>query len=299
MADFVGNLKQQYRQGSVLTRLIYINVALFLLLNIVYIIFTLFNADLYKLKLHTWLEIPSDLHQFITHAWTLFSYMFIHFDTLHLLFNMLWLYWFGQIFLTVYSEKQMLGLYLFGGIAGGLLFLLSYNVFPYFEDKVGMMCGASASILAIVTATAFRLPNYRIHLFLFGAIPLKYIALITIGIDLMSVTSTNSGGHIAHLGGALMGYIFLIFSEKGKDLTAPLNRFIDKIVTWRKGRHIHIKKKKGESHVKGRPESDDDYRRRKKNEENDLNAILDKIKQSGYTALTTEEKRRLFEHGKK
>ncbi len=289
--SIIDNLKRQYRQGSTLVQLIYINVALFLLLNVVLIILTLFNIE--GSAFLSFIEIPSNLHQFITHPWTLFTYMFVHLNTFHILFNMLWLYWFGQIFLTVFNEKQMVGLYLLGGMAGGLLFLLSYNLFPYFKGSESIMCGASASILAIVTATAFRLPNYRINLLLIGAVPLKYIALITIAIDLTSVTSTNSGGHIAHLGGALMGYLFLIYTEKGKDLTAPLNRLIDKIVTWRKGRHINPPKKKS-----GRPESDDDYRRRKKNDEDELNAILEKIKQSGYTALTTEEKRKLFEHGK-
>ncbi len=293
MADFIGNLKRQYQQGSILLRLIYINVALFILLNIVIVALTLFNVT--STAFLSYIEIPSNLHHFITHPWTLFTYMFVHIDTLHILFNMLWLYWFGQIFLTVFNEKQMLGLYLLGGIAGGMLFLLSYNLFPYFKGTESIMCGASASILAIVTATAFRLPNYRINLLLIGSIPLKYIALITIIIDLMSVTSTNSGGHIAHLGGALMGYLFLIYTEKGKDLTSPINRLIDKIVTWQKGRGMRPKK----STKSNRPESDNEYRTRKKNEEDDLNAILEKIKQSGYTTLSTEEKRRLFEHGKK
>ncbi len=290
--SIIDNLKQQYRQGSALLKLIYINVALFLLLNIVHIILTLFNIESYSLL--SFIEIPSNPHLFITRPWTLVTYMFVHLEIFHILFNMLWLYWFGQIFLTVFNEKQMVGLYLLGGITGGLLFLLSYNIFPYFKGNESIMCGASASILAIVTATAFRLPNYRINLLLIGSIPLKYVALITIIIDLMSVTSTNSGGHIAHLGGAFMGYLFLVYTEKGKDLTAPINRLIDKIVTWWKGRHINPPKRKNR-----RPESDDDYRRRKKNEEDELNTILEKIKQSGYTSLTAEEKHRLFEHGKK
>ncbi len=286
--SIIDTLKQKYQQGSMLLRLIYINVALFLLLNLVVIVLTLFNigSDTFL----SFIEIPSNLHLFITRPWTLFTYMFVHFEILHILFNMLWLYWFGQIFLTVFSEKQMLGLYLLGGIAGGLLYLLSYNIFPYFAGTNSIMCGASASILAIVTATAFRLPNYRINLLFVGAISLKYVAIITIVIDLLSVTSSNSGGHIAHLGGALMGYIFLICFEKGKDLTAPINRLIDKIVTWWKGRTIRPKKKEGK-----RPESDDEYRRRKNAEEDEINAILEKIKRSGYSSLTPEEKRRLLE----
>lgn len=110
----------------------------------------------------------------------------------------------------------MVGLYLLGGIAGGLLYLLSYNLFPYFDGKEGLMCGASASIIAIVVATAFRMPDYKVNLLFLGAISLKYIALVTIVIDLLSVTSANGGGHIAHLGGALLGYWFIVRWEKGK-----------------------------------------------------------------------------------
>ena len=220
-ASIIDNLKRQFGQGSVLLKLIYINVAVFLLLRIAGVVLLLFNIDLSIVL--PYIEMPSDPYEFITHPWTLLTYMFVHYDVWHILFNMLWLYWFGQIFLTAFGEKQMVGLYLWGGIAGGLLYLLSYNLFPYFEGKQGLMCGASASIIAIVVATAFRMPDYKINLLFLGAISLKYIAIVTILIDLLSVTSANGGGHIAHLGGALLGYWFIVRWEKGKDLTAPLN----------------------------------------------------------------------------
>ena len=224
--------------------------------------------------------------------------MFVHYDVWHILFNMLWLYWFGQIFLMSFSEKQMVGLYLLGGIAGGLLYLLSYNLFPYFDGKEGLMCGASASIIAIVVATAFRMPDYKVNLLFLGAISLKYIALVTIIIDLLSVTSANGGGHIAHLGGALLGYWFIVRWEKGKDLTAPVNKLIDKIVTGFKPRP-KIKVSRPSNRSSSRPETDMEYRARKKKENDEIDSILDKIKKSGYTSLSAEEKKRLFEAGKK
>ena len=245
---------------------------------------------------------PSESYEFITHPWTLLTYMFVHYDVWHILFNMLWLYWFGQIFLMAFGEKQMVGLYLWGGIAGGLLYLLAYNLFPYFEGKQGLMCGASASIIAIVVATAFRMPDYKINLLFLGAISLKYIAIVTILIDLLSVTSANGGGHIAHLGGALLGYWFIVRWEKGKDLTAPLNRLIDRLVTACKPRpRIREKRPSARANYRAstRPETDMEYRARKKRESDEIDAILDKIKQSGYTSLTAEEKKRLFEAGKK
>ena len=209
MADsIIDKLKQQFRQGSVLLKLIYINVAIFLLLRLTWVVLMLFNIDGYVIL--PFIEMPSTPYEFITHPWTLLTYMFVHYDVWHILFNMLGLYWFGQIFLMSFSEKQMVGLYLLGGIAGGLLYLLSYNLFPYFDGKEGLMCGASASIIAIVVATAFRMPDYKVNLLFLGAISLKYIALVTIVIDLLSVTSANGGGHIAHLGGALLGYWFIV-----------------------------------------------------------------------------------------
>ncbi len=300
-ASIIDHLKQQFKQGSVLLQLVYINVAVFLLLRITGVILLLFNIDISAI--FPYIEMPSAPYEFITHPWTLLTYMFVHYDVWHILFNMLWLYWFGQIFLMAFGEKQMVGLYIWGGIAGGLLYLLSYNLFPYFEGKQGLMCGASASIIAIVVATAFRMPDYKINLLFLGAISLKYIAIITIIIDLLSVTSANGGGHIAHLGGALLGYWFIARWEKGKDITAPINRIIDKIVTAFKPRpRVRISRpsaRRNSTQTSARPETDMEYRARKKRESDEIDAILDKIKQSGYTSLSAEEKKRLFEAGKK
>ena len=257
MADsIIDKLKQQFRQGSVLLKLIYINVAIFLLLRLTWVVLMLFNIDGYVIL--PFIEMPSIPYEFITHPWTLLTYMFVHYDVWHILFNMLWLYWFGQIFLMSFSEKQMVGLYLLGGIAGGLLYLLSYNLFPYFDGKEGLMCGASASIIAIVVATAFRMPDYKVNLLFLGAISLKYIALVTIIIDLLSVTSANG------------------FKPRPKiKVSRPSNR------------------------SSSRPETDMEYRARKKKENDEIDSILDKIKKSGYTSLSAEEKKRLFEAGKK
>lgn len=294
--SIIDKLKQQFQQGSVLLKLIYINVAIFLLLRLTWVVLMLFNIDGYVIL--PFIEMPSIPYEFITHPWTLLTYMFVHYDVWHILFNILWLYWFGQIFLMSFSEKQMVGLYLLGGIAGGLLYLLSYNLFPYFDGKEGLMCGASASIIAIVVATAFRMPDYKVNLLFLGAISLKYIALVTIVIDLLSVTSANGGGHIAHLGGALLGYWFIVRWEKGKDLTAPVNKLIDKIVTGFKPRP-KIKVSRPSNRSSSRPETDMEYRARKKKENDEIDSILDKIKKSGYTSLSAEEKKRLFEAGKK
>lgn len=139
--------------------------------------------------------------QFVKQPWSLLTYMFMHAGILHLLFNMLWLYWFGQMFLSLFSAKHFRGLYLLGGICGGLLYMIAYNVFPYFSDSLyySYLLGASASVLAIVVATAVRAPEYRVNFMFIGTVRLKYVALFMVVTDLLFMTSGNAGGHIAHL----------------------------------------------------------------------------------------------------
>ena len=293
MEDFFNKLRLRYKQGSVLLKLIYINVAVFIIIRLLAVFLTLFNLD--TLNFLSYVEVPSSLSVLLIRPWTLITYMFVHYEILHILFNMLWLYWFGVIFLQYFGEKQMGGLYILGGVAGAVFYIISYNVFPYFSGHQGMMCGASASVIAIVVATAMRVPDYKVNLLFLGAISLKYIAIVTILIDLLSVTSGNGGGHIAHLGGACLGVLFMYRWKNGKDITRPVNRIIDYLATvFKPGTKIKIKHKKNR-----RPETDMEYRERKNRENNEIDAILDKIKKSGYNALSSDEKKRLFDAGKK
>ena len=229
--------------------------------------------------------------------------MFMHAGILHILFNMLWLYWFGSLFLYFFSAKHLRGLYVLGGICGGLLYMIAYNVFPLFSSQVvgSTLVGASASVLAIVAATAYREPNYRVQLFLFGAIRLKYLALVVIGIDVLSITSSNAGGHIAHLGGALAGLWFAASLSKGTDLTSWINWILDGFTslfqkkTWE--RKPKMKVHYGNS-ATGR-EKDYDYNAHKKAQSDEVDRILEKLKKSGYDSLTTEEKKSLFDASKR
>ena len=293
MEDFFNKLRLRYKQGSVLLKLIYINVAVFIIIRLLAVFLTLFNLD--TLNFLSYVEVPSSLSVLLIRPWTLITYMFVHYEILHILFNMLWLYWFGVIFLQYFGEKQMGGLYILGGLAGAVFYIISYNVFPYFSGHQGMMCGDSASVIAIVVATDMRVPDYKVNLLFLGAISLKYIAIVTILIDLLSVTSGNGGGHIAHLGGACLGVLFMYRWKNGKDITRPVNRIIDYFATvFKPGTKIKIKHKKNR-----RPETDMEYRERKNRENNEIDAILDKIKKSGYNALSSDEKKRLFDAGKK
>ena len=167
MSNIITDLSQRFRNGSISLQLIYINIGIYLLQTLVAIFLLLFNVQ-GGLPVH-WFEMPADVMKLVVQPWSVVTYMFFHAGLLHLLFNMLWLYWFGQLFLYNFSAKHLRGLYLLGGIAGALLYLLAYNLFPYFHPLVNesMLIGASASVLAIVVASAVSMPDFRLNLLLF------------------------------------------------------------------------------------------------------------------------------------
>ncbi len=292
MEQFFTDLKYRFHSGSIHTKFIYINVGIFLFIRITAVVLILFNIK--DLPLLSYLQMPSSPLGLLHKPWTIITYMFTHYDFLHILFNMLWLYWFGYIFLRFFMPRQLGGVYILGGIMGAILFLLAYNIFPYFQTVASnsALIGASASVMAIVFAVSFYKKDYEINLLLIGRIKLIYLALITLLIDILSITSANAGGHIAHLGGALFGIWFASRMKVGKDLTAPLNRLIDKIV--------NIGKRKPKMKVTyKRAETDYEYNARKNKENTDIDSILDKLKRSGYESLSAEEKRKLFDASKK
>jgi len=292
MEDIFTNIKRMFRSGNVLVKLIYINVGVFLLVRLAAVILLLFNLP--GAAYLEYLQIPSSPMLLLVRPWTLFTYMFTHYDFLHILFNMLWLYWFGGIFLQFFNERQLGGLYVLGGIAGGLFFILAYNLLPYFQPIAGQsfMMGASASVMAIVFAVSFYRKDYTINLFLLGRVKLIWLALFTFIIDFLAITSNNAGGHIAHIGGALLGIWFASRISKGKDLTAPMNRFIDWVV--------NLGKRKPKMKVTyKRSETDQEYNARKNQENQNLDDILDKLKRSGYESLSKDEKKKLFDASKK
>lgn len=292
MGDIFTNLKQNFKVGDVLTKLIYINVGIFVLIRLVSVFLMLFNIN--STSFLQYLQFPSSPELFLYRPWTVFTYMFTHFDVLHILFNMLWLYWFGKLFLTYWGERQLGGLYVWGGIAGSVLFMLSYNIFPYFQHLANdsYLMGASASVMAIVFAVAFYQRDLEVNLLIVGKVKLIYLAIFTFVIDLLAITSSNAGGHLAHIGGALLGIYFAVQIQKGKDLTRPMNRLID----W----FVNLGKRKPKMKVSyKRTETDYEYNARKHQEIVDLDSILDKLKRSGYESLSSDEKKRLFDASRK
>ena len=178
MADFIDMLRSRFRMASLLARIIYVNIGVFVVLRLVGIAGFLFGFDAGGII--SYVELPSSPWWFLRQPWTIVTYMFAHYDVLHILFNMLWLWWFGQLFLQFFSPRHLTGLYFVGGIGGGLLYMLAYNLLPAFAWHNGLLLGASAAVIAIVVATAVQAPNYKVVLLFFGEISIKWIAIVTI-----------------------------------------------------------------------------------------------------------------------
>lgn len=289
--SIIDEIKESFKKGSVLTRLIYINLGVFLFIRILNVFFFLLNKDF---SLVNWLALPADINQLAYKPWTLITYMFLHFDFLHILFNILWLYWLGKIFLFYFNSKQLVGVYILGGVAGGIFFLAAYNLFPAFTEMVvfSRLLGASASVIAIVIAVAMWAPNHTINLLFIGPIRMKYIALVSLAMYVIGIASSNAGGNLAHLGGAFMGMLFVLQYRKNNDLTKGVSSILTK------GEKLFKPKQKIKVTYKGTTVDDVEYNRQRNLKQEEINRVLEKISKSGYDSLTKEEKELLFRMGK-
>jgi membrane associated rhomboid family serine protease len=287
-------IKLTFRNGSNLTRLIYINIVVFILLSIVAGIGFLLNNQEISGKALDLFSVPASFNALLLRPWTLITYMFTHKDIWHILFNMLWLYWFGRIFLEYLDERKLVAVYLLGGISGALVYILSFNIFPAFTGVVAdsVAIGASASVMAIVIAIASYVPDYTIQLFLFGRIKIKYMALAIFILTSIMDFSVNSGGKLAHIGGAFFGYFYIINLRHGHDIGKGFNRIIDFFATIFKPR-----KKLKVTYKKVATEYD--YNKIRVEHQKRINNILDKISKGGYESLTKEEKEALFKESQK
>jgi membrane associated rhomboid family serine protease len=287
-------IKKTFRSGSSLTKLIYINIAVFLLISIGSIVGYLLNNQTLSLKILNFFSVPSSIKAFLLRPWTLITYMFTHKDILHILFNMLWLYWFGLIFLEYLDQKKLVAVYLLGGISGAVVYIISFNVFPVFNQVVAesVAIGASASVMAVVVAIAAYVPDYSVNLFLLGRIKIKYVALAIFILTSVMDFSVNSGGKLAHIGGALFGFLYTVSLRRGRDLGKGLNKIIDFFATLfkpRKKLRVTYKKRA----------TDYDYNKARVDHQEKINKILDKISKGGYDSLTKEEKDLLFRESQK
>ncbi|MDA9634517.1 rhomboid family intramembrane serine protease [bacterium] len=275
--NFLDNLKREFGIANMLNKLIYINVFSFLVLNIFSVIFSLLLIDISSIK--ELLMLPSSTEEVIKKPWSLISYMFIHDNFIHLLFNLIWLHFGGKLFLQYLNQKQLLYTYVLGGLFGGIFFIIAFNnlpaLIPYSENAKAL--GASASVLAIFFAIATYIPNFQVNIPFIGFIKLKHIALIYIILDFLNIPNGNAGGHIAHLGGAIFGFFYVKqFTQKlAKNKQNQFLSYLKNIFNFQKSK---IKKS---------------Y------EMKEIDLILEKISKSGYNSLTKIEKELLFKSSKK
>ena len=293
------NAFQRYNNGHV--QLIIINLAVFVVMGVIMVITRIGGLDTLWAIIHEQFQIPARFAEFVTRPWTLVTYMFMHdlSGILHILFNMLILYWFGRLFVEYLGSDKLVAVYLLGGLAGGIAYLLAYNTIPFFVEqstayRIGMV-GASASVNAIVVATATLVPNYTFFLLLIGPVRIKYIAAVIVFLSFLGTVGDNAGGNIAHLGGALMGFIYMKQLQSGVNwggwITVTLDWFKD---LFKEKRRVKV------SYRKERPAATKASTTEKVGyTQEEIDRILDKISEGGYESLTKDEKEKLFNASKK
>ena len=300
------DVKKFFRKKTILGQLIIINLVVFLLVGVINLFLWLFQVNnqpdsLGGISFVTYyLAVPASLESLIYRPWTIFTYMFLHESFMHIFFNMVVLYFSGRIFMEYLSEQRLLNTYIFGGLAGAVFYIVAFNIFPVFSTSLSysVALGASASVLAILIAVATYVPEYSVQLILFGKLKLKYIALIIVAIDVLSITRGNSGGHIAHLGGAFWGFLYVTMMKRGSDFTINFAG-----MNFRRLFKYFTKPKRSDDFVNSsqydRPLSDDEYNVRKNHHQERIDKILEKISKSGYNSLSKSEKELLFKSSKK
>lgn len=286
------DLQTKFNSSGIVQQLIYINVAVFAIAFLLSTFSALFKADASFIV--DWFAMPSSLEKLITRPWTIVTYGFLHLGFLHILFNCIVLFFFGRMFLEYFTPKQLLSFYLLGTIFGGVVYFVAYNFFPIFENREGILLGASAGINAIVIGIATYIPNYQIRLRLLGYIKLWHIAAVYIFFDLISLAGGNGGGSFAHLGGALFGFFYVSqASNKGRSSSRSRSNsesIFSSLFKKKKKPLKTVYKSKQKTTVKTQNTKSDTQQR--------IDSILDKISKSGYDTLSKEEKEFLFKQKK-
>ena len=282
----IEQLKYKYARLNVLEKIIAVNV-------IVFLFAVLFRKVIPSV--FSYIYLPSNIWAFLSKPWTIVSYGFLHFDFLHLLFNMLWLYFLGRMMLNLFSPKMSLNIYFMGIITGGLVFLLGYNVFPNIFSANAYVLGASAGVRALLIFICAYMPNKDIRFFTFN-LKLWWIGAVLVGLDILGIVNgNNQGGSLAHIGGAILGYVYAKQLVKGQDIGTGFGRFMDWISALFKAKQkVKMKTVHKKSKVAGyKKEEFNQFNNQKK-----IDTILDKISKSGYDSLSKEEKEYLFKAGK-
>ena len=288
----IDQLKYQFKSGGTYLKIIYINVGVYALFLFFSIIFTLMKWNINPNFLQDYLTFSSNPITFIKRPWTIFTYMFLHGSFWHLFNNMLIYFFTARMFEDLLGKKAALNTYIIGGFCGALLYLITHNLFPLFSDMGEIpMLGASAAVMAVFVGLAAYSPNYEVMLFGLLKIKMKYLALIWVAFDVVGLANQDGVAHFAHLGGAIWGYLYVVNINKGKDISNWFNQITNLFVSISKKKKIKIVYKKSKPAQK-KPVDESKSRQEK------VDAILDKIKASGYDSLSKKEKDYLFDASK-
>ena len=289
MANFIiEDFKKAWsKEDNGLIKIILINIIIFVSISILEVFITLSGGgSLFRVVINK-LMLPASFTTFILQPWSLISYFFLHLSFGHILWNMLFLYWFGKIIHDNIGNNAVISLYILGGIIGGLSYMALFNIIPFYEDRVSesLMLGASAGVFSIVAGSATLLPNYTFYLLFLGPVRIKYIALFYILLSFFDVTGSNAGGEIAHIGGALIGYLFIKQLQNGVNIGDGVIKIINLF------NRKNSSKKEKEFTINKETSFDIS--------QDEIDKILDKISESGYSSLSKKEKEKLFNASKK
>jgi membrane associated rhomboid family serine protease len=303
MSGLLDDFRDEFNKpNNTLVQLILVNVVVFLVLLLANVGFAMAQHDVYYKLVLEQLTIPASLNTFLRRPWTLITYFFTHQDVFHILFNMLYLYWFGRLIDEYLGNRRLVGLYMLGGIAGGLIFLFMYNLVPFYKEQIAAppMLGASAAAYAVAVGAATLLPNYTFHLLFFGPVKIKYIVSVFVVFSIAKSIGPNAGGELAHLGGAALGFIYIKLLQNGTDMGQPVYwvmagwqnltnpkppvkvSYRQRSTSTSSANSAYISPLSTSASAISMPDQDE------------VDAILDKISKSGYESLTREEKQKLF-----
>jgi membrane associated rhomboid family serine protease len=281
---FIETLKNKYKTGTIIEKLIYLNIVIFLLTLLITVFQGLYKGE--QNFLMQWFSLDDSTDTYLTKPWSILSYGFLHADFLHLIFNMITLYFIGNLFIQYFTEKQALTFYLLGTLFGGLLYVISQNYFPLFEGRNTTLVGASAGISAIFIGIATYIPNYQIKIRFIGFVKFWHLAAIWLAFDIIGLIGANAGGSFSHLGGSLFGYLYVRqASNKKVSFSNIFSAFLKK--KKKPLKTVHKSSKRKENTVKNSSPN-----------QQQIDGILDKISKSGYDTLTKTEKEFLFKQGK-
>jgi membrane associated rhomboid family serine protease len=294
--SIIDDLKLQYRTGGIAQKLIYWNVGLFAVPAILFGLLSLFGISVDYLQ---YVSLDSSPISLAWKPWSIITYAVFHSGIFHLLFNMIVLHFSTRLFVTYFNQKQLLGLYILGGVFAGFIYILCYLVLPVFQNSTSTLVGASGSIMAILFATVTYNPYMEVRLLLIGRVKLWHIAVVVIALDLIQLPMSNTGGHLAHLGGAFFGFVFISLLRQGTDLSLGISKFISFFVNRNSEKKQKTPFKKVHKNYNPSPTFTETKIVKKDKTQQQIDEILDKISASGYDSLSKEEKDFLFRAGKK